>query len=69
MTFKKWSRIPNNINFILINVSIEIVLNTFCYLGIVFTSGRSCFEAQKTLAWQARKVVFTLNKHLFYFTS
>ena len=68
MIFRKGGRIPNNINFIYKNESIEIV-NKFCYLGIVFTSGGSCFEAQKTLAGQAQKAVFTLNKYLFNFTS
>ena len=56
MIFRKGGRIPNNINFIYKNESIEIV-NKFCYLGIVFTSGGSCFEAQKTLAGQAQKAV------------
>ena len=68
MIFRKGGRTPNNINFIYKNESIEIV-NKFCYLGIVFTSGGSCFEAQKTLAGQAQKAVFTLNKYLFNFTS
>ena len=69
MIFRKRGGISNHIYSIYENVSIEIVLNTFLYLGIVFTSGRACFEAQKRLAGQSRKGSFTLNKYLFNFTS
>ena len=40
----------------------------FSYLGIVFTSGGSCKEAQRTLAGQALKASFALNKYLYKFT-
>lgn len=38
MIFRKGGRLPNNLAFIYNNVNIEIV-NKFCYLGVVFTSG------------------------------
>ena len=49
MVFRKGGRLPNNLNFICNNVNIEIV-NKFCYLGVVFTSGGSSLETQKTLS-------------------
>lgn len=67
MVFRKGGRLPNNLNFTYNNVKIEIV-NKFCYLGAVFTSGGSSFETQKTLAGQALKAIFTLNKYLYSFT-
>ena len=66
--FQERGRLPNNLNFVYNNVSIEIV-NIFCYLGVVFTSGGSNFETHKTLLGQALKAVFTLNKYLFNFTA
>ena len=45
MIFRNEEKIPNNINIIYKNVSIEIVLNTFCYLGIISHQGAR-FEAQ-----------------------
>ena len=66
--FRKGGRLPNNLNFNYKNVSIEMV-NNFCYLGVVFTSGVSGFETQKTLSGQALKAVFTLNKYLFNLTA
>ena len=68
LVFRKGGRLPNDLNFVYNNVSIEIV-NKFCYLGVVFTSGGSNFETQKTLSGQALKAVFTLNKYLFNFTA
>ena len=47
--------------------NIEIV-SKFCYLGIVYTSGGSSFETQKTLSGQALKAIFTLRKYLNSFT-
>ena len=38
------------------------------HLRIVFTSGGSCKEAQRTLAGQALKAIFALNKYLYKFT-
>ena len=45
-------------------------MSRFSYLGIVFASrgGGSCKEAQRTLAGQALKAIFALNKYLYKFT-
>ena len=67
MVFRNGGCLPNDLNFVYNNINIEIV-SKFCYLGIVFTSGGSNFEAQKTLAGQAHKAVFTLNKYLYNFS-
>ncbi|MCG8046921.1 MAG: reverse transcriptase family protein [Candidatus Thiodiazotropha taylori] len=68
MVFRKGGRLQNNLNFYYKGSQIDIV-NKFCYLGVVFTSGGSSFETQKTLAGQGLKAVFTLNKYLYKFTS
>ena len=68
IVFKKGGRLPNGLQFTYKGSNIEIV-NRFSYLGILFTSGGSCFETQKTLAGQALKAIFTLNKYLFNFAS
>ena len=49
------------------NQEIEIV-NTFSYLGTVYTPGRSFSNAQVTLAGQAQKAVFKLNSYLYSFS-
>ena len=67
VVFRKGGRISNNVRFIYDNAEIEIV-NRFCYLGVVFTSGDSSFETQKTLAGQALKAVYTLNNYIYLFT-
>ena len=68
MVFRKGGLLPNALNFTYKNEYIEIV-SKFCYLGVVFTTGGSSFETQKTLSGQALKAVFTLNKYLYNFTS
>ena len=68
MVFRKVGRLPNDLNFVYNNLSIDKV-NKFCYLGVVFTFGGSNFETQTTLSGQALKAVFTLNKYLFNFTA
>ena len=68
MVFRKGGRLSNDLDFKYKNISIEIV-NKFCYLGVIFTSGGSSFETQKTLSGQALKAVFTLNKYLYNFTA
>ena len=68
MVFRNGGCLPNNLNFVYNNSIIEIV-SKFCYLGVVFTSGGSNSETQKTLSGQALKAVFTLNKYLYNFTS
>ena len=67
LAFKKGGRLRSNLSFIYNGVEIEIVLK-FSYLGIVFTSGGSITETQKTLAGQALKAIFAMNKYLFKFT-
>ena len=56
------------IKFTYKGLEIEIV-NKYSYLGVLFTSSESCFKTQKTLAGQALKAIFTLNKYLYKFTS
>ena len=63
MIFKKVGRLPNNLSFTYGGDQLEIVKN-FVYLGIVFTTGGSFSEAQNTLAGQALKAIFNLNKYL-----
>ena len=50
MVFRKGGRLRDDLNFIHNNSQIEIV-NKFCYLGVVFTAGGSCFETQKNISW------------------
>ena len=66
--FRKGGRLPANLQFNYKGSKIDTV-NKFCYLGIVFTSGGSSFETQKTLSGQALKAIFTLNKYLHSFTA
>ena len=64
---RKRGRLPANLQFVYKGKNIEIV-SKFCYLGIVFTSGGSSFEMQKTLSGQALKAILTLRKYLNSFT-
>ena len=57
--FRKGGRLPKDLKFTYNGLELEIV-NKFTYLGVVFISGRSCFETQKTLAGQAMKAIFCL---------
>ena len=68
MIFKKGGRLPNNLSFTYGGDQLEIV-KKFVYLGIVFTTGGSFSEAQNTLAGQALKAIFKLNKYLRKFTT
>ena len=61
--FRKGGRLP------FIKGSKIDIVNKFCYLGIVFTSGGASFETQKTVSGQALKAIFTLNKYLHSFTA
>jgi len=46
------------------------MVNRFVYLGIlVFTEGGSFSDAQSTLAGQALKAIFKLNKYLYKLTA
>ena len=67
MVFRKGGRLSKNLNFHYDGNSIEIV-NKFSYLGIAFTSGGSFKQTQNTLAGQAQKAVFKLNRYLHKFT-
>ena len=63
MVFRKGGILSNNLIFHYEGEPVEIV-KSFKYLGIVFTTGGSFAEAQSTLAGQAQKGIFTLNKYL-----
>ena len=63
MVFKKGGRLAENLKIYYENSELEIV-NKFVYLGIVFTTGGSSFEAQKTLAGQSLKAIFQMNKYI-----
>lgn len=67
MVFRKGGILPRNLVFNYNGTPLEIV-TSFKYLGIVFTAGGSFSEAQTTLAGQAQKAIFTLNKYLYKFT-
>ena len=67
MVFRKGGMLPRNLIFYYNGVALEIV-KEFKYLGIIFTSGGSFSEAQSTLAGQAQKAIFKLNKYLYKFT-
>ena len=43
-------------------------MKKFRYLGVVFTPGGSFTETQNTLAGQAQKAIFKMNKYLYKFT-
>ena len=66
--FRVGGRLPLNIRFTYNGIEIEIV-SEYSYLGILFTAGGSCLKTQKTLAGQALKAIFTLNKYLIKFSS
>ena len=67
LIFRKGGILPRQLEFIYEGSPIEIVKH-FKYLGIVFTTGGSFSEAQNTLAGQAQKAIFKLNKYLYKFT-
>ena len=59
--------LPQNMLFYYNGQRLEIV-KEFKYLGLVFTIGGSFADAQNTLAGQAQKAIFKLNKYLYKFT-
>ena len=67
VVFRKGGRVPGDLNFTFNGENIEIV-KQFSYLGIVYTSGGSCHQTQKTLSGQALKAIFAMNKYLYKFT-
>ena len=67
LIFRKGGILPRNLSFTYEGEVLEIV-KSFEYLGIVFTVGGSFSETQTTLAGQAQKAIFKLNKYLYKFT-
>jgi len=67
MVFRKGGRLSNNISFSYNNEEIEIVTK-FRYLGVVFSTSGSFTEAQNSLAGQALKAIYQMNKYLYKFT-
>ena len=67
LIFRKGGTLQRNLIFLYEDQPIEIV-SSFKYLDIVFTTGGSFSEAQTTLAGQAQKAIFKLNKYLYKFT-
>ena len=67
MVFRRGGILPRNLIFYYDGEPIEIV-SKFKYLGVVFTSGGPFSEAQNTLAGQAQKAIFKMNKYLNKFT-
>ena len=68
MVFRKWGILPRDLMFYYNGMEINIV-NTFSYLGIVFSTSGSFSDCQKTLSGQAKKAIFKLNKYLYIFTN
>ena len=67
MVLRKGGILPRNLTFYYNGQQLEIA-NKFRYLGVVFTAGGSFSECQNTLAGQAQKAIFQLNKYLYKFT-
>lgn len=60
--------LPRNFNFSFDN-TVLVIVNKFTYLGVVFSTGDSFTETQTTLAGQARKALFLLEKYVYKFTT
>ena len=67
LVFRKGGILPRNLVFTYEGEPLEIV-KSFKYLGVVFSTGGSFSETQSTLAGQAQKAIFKLNKYLYKFT-
>ena len=67
IVFRKGNQLPRNLKFYYNGKELSIV-ESFSYLGVVFTSGGSFSSAQSTLAGQAQKAIFRLNSYLYKFT-
>lgn len=67
MVFRKGGTLPRNLSFYYNGQQLEII-SKFRYLGVVFTAGGSFSETLNTLAGQAQKAIFKLNKYLHKFT-
>ena len=69
MFFRRGGILPRDMKFYYNNIELSFV-KTFSYLGIVFFStGGSFSECHKTLAGQALKAIFKLNRYLYHFTN
>ena len=68
MVFRRGGILPRGLAFYYNDTELSIV-NTFSYLGIVFSTGGSFSECHKTLADQALKAIFKLNRYLYNFTN
>ena len=67
MVSLKGGQLPRNLKFYYDGSDLSIV-NSFSYLGVVFTPGGSFSLAQDTLSGQAQKAIFRLNCYLYKFT-
>ena len=67
IVFQKGGQLPRNLKFYYDVLELSIV-ETFSYLGVVFTPGRSFSLAQSTLSGRAQKAIFRLNSYLYKFT-
>ena len=66
MIFRRGGRL-RNCSFKYIDQELEIV-NKFSYLGVTFSPGGSLSLARNTLAGQAQKATFQLEKYLYKLT-
>ena len=67
MVFRKGGQLPRNLKFYYDGLELSIV-ESFSYLGVVFTPGGSFSLAQSTLSSQAQKTIFRLNSYLYKIT-
>lgn len=65
--FRNGCKLPRNLKLYYNDIELSIV-ESFSYLGVVFTSGKSFSSAQSTLAGQTQKAIFRLNSYLYKFT-
>ena len=63
IVFRRGGQLPGNLKFYHNGMELSIV-ESFSYLGVVFTAGGSFSLAQSTLAGQAQKAIFRLNSYL-----
>ena len=68
MVLRRGGILPRDMQFYYSNIELSIV-STFSYLGIVLSTGGSFSECHKTLAGQAIKANFKLNRYLYNFTN
>ena len=68
MVFRRGGFLSQILKFYYNETEIAIV-NTFSYLGIVFSTGGSFSACQRKLSGQALKAIFKLNSYLYNFTN